>query len=79
MSQVIMQYLSQSSVIDKRQTDCPNNSSVTGYGKKIATAWELKLTDNKWRRVYCVIFSNMGTNYVIVKGSRVYLESSFAF
>ena len=37
--------------------------TATGYGKRIATATMVK-HNNKWRRVYCCIFSNVGTCYI---------------
>jgi len=37
----------------------------TGYGKKIPTPTMVRLPGSpRWRRVYCCIFSNMGTCYV---------------
>lgn len=37
----------------------------TGYGRKIPTSRMVKLPgSNRWRRVYCCIFSNSGTCYV---------------
>ena len=37
----------------------------TGYGGKIPTATMVKLPGNpRWRRVYCCIYSNIGTCYV---------------
>lgn len=37
----------------------------TGYGRRIPTTWMVKLPDSRrWRRVYCCIFSNIGTCYV---------------
>jgi len=39
--------------------------TATGYGKKIPTETMVKLPgSNRWRRVYCCIFSNIGTCYV---------------
>lgn len=35
----------------------------TGYGKKIATATMVNYK-GKWRRVYCAIYSNIGTCYI---------------
>lgn len=35
----------------------------TGYGKRIPTIYKVK-HENKWRRVYCCIFSNAGTLYI---------------
>ncbi len=39
--------------------------TATGYGSKIPTEYMVKTIDNKWRRVYCCIFSNSGTLYVM--------------
>jgi len=39
--------------------------TVSGYGRKIPTARMVKLPGSpRWRRVYCCIFSNIGTCYV---------------
>jgi len=39
--------------------------SRSGYGKKIPTIYMVKLPGGKrWRRVYCCIYSNIGTCYV---------------
>ena len=35
----------------------------TGYGSKIPTRYMVKY-NNKWRRVYCRIYSNSGTLYI---------------
>lgn len=41
----------------------------SGYGRKIPTTMMVKLPGTKrWRRVYCCIYSNAGTCYVVVKG-----------
>lgn len=37
----------------------------SGYGRKIPTALMVRLPGSpRWRRVYCCIFSNIGTCYV---------------
>jgi hypothetical protein len=37
----------------------------SGYGRKIPTVHMVKLPgSNKWRRVYCCIYSNIGTCYI---------------
>lgn len=37
----------------------------SGYGKKIPTATMVQIPgSDKWRRVYCAVFSNAGTCYV---------------
>lgn len=39
--------------------------TATGYGAKIPTRYMVRTIDQKWRRVYCAIFSNVGTTYVM--------------
>lgn len=36
----------------------------SGYGSKIPTEKMVKI-DNRWHRVYCIIYSNVGTCYII--------------
>lgn len=39
--------------------------TATGYGRKIPTQTMVRLPGSKrWRRVYCCIYSNLGTSYV---------------
>ena len=44
--------------------------TATGYGKKIPTSYMVKL-NNRWLRVYCAIYSNIGTMYIISKGEKI--------
>ena len=37
--------------------------TATGYGSRIPTQYKVKFND-KWRRVYCQIYSNIGTLYI---------------
>ena len=37
--------------------------TATGYGRRIPTQHKVKFK-GKWRRVYCCIFSNIGTLYI---------------
>lgn len=39
--------------------------TATGYGSKIPTRFMVRTINQKWRRVYCAIFSNSGTYYVM--------------
>jgi hypothetical protein len=39
--------------------------TATGYGAKIPTRYMVRTIDQKWRRVYCRIYSNIGTLYVM--------------
>lgn len=45
-----------------------------GYGRKIATDWEVRV-GGKWHRVYVVQFSNAGSAYVVRGGRDLYLGS----
>jgi hypothetical protein len=40
--------------------------TASGYGRKIPTSKMVRLPgDKRWRRVYCCIYSNIGTCYVV--------------
>lgn len=39
--------------------------TATGYGAKIPTRYMVRTINQKWRRVYCAVFSNVGTCYVM--------------
>lgn len=41
--------------------------TATGYGRKLSTSKMVKY-NNRLHRVYCCIFSNIGTCYIISKG-----------
>ena len=56
-----------------KKTECPKANSKTGYGDKIPTN-TMVFVENKWRRVYCRIYSNIGTCYVLIKGERVIID-----
>jgi hypothetical protein len=40
--------------------------TATGYGNKLKTTF-MVFVDGRWRRVYCRIFSNIGSLYIIWK------------
>ena len=42
--------------------------TASGYGSKIPTQYMVRTSGNRWRRVYCRIYSNIGTLYVVEKG-----------
>jgi hypothetical protein len=49
----------------------PRSNSATGYGKKIPTQYMLKI-DNRLHRVYCMIFSNSGSCYIVKGGKKLF-------
>jgi hypothetical protein len=44
--------------------------TASGYGSKIPTSRMVKV-DNRWRRVYCTIYSNIGTCWFIQDNQKV--------
>ena len=54
-------------------TECPRSNSRTGYGSKIPIQYKI-FVENKWRRVYCRIYSNVGTCYVMINKERVIVD-----
>lgn len=50
--------------------------TATGYGKKLTTSRMLKW-NNRLYRIYCSIFSNIGTCYVISKGEEYIVPDSY--
>ena len=44
--------------------------TASGYGRKLNTGKKYRY-NNKLYRVYCCIFSNCGTCYIIVKGEKI--------
>lgn len=44
--------------------------TATGYGSKIPTQYMVKY-NNRWHRVYCRIYSNSGSLYIISGGEQV--------
>lgn len=69
-------YLDESTVTDRRRTTLvPRTRRADGYGSKMPTSLMLR-SGGYWRRVYCVCWSNSGTNYVLVKGAPHYIASN---
>ena len=56
--------------VEHKETEAPRHYSASGYGSKIPTAYMVKYL-NRWRRVYCVCYSNSGTLYAMVAGEKV--------
>lgn len=52
-----------------RRVEPGRSRSTTGYGPKQPTGLEL-LVDGRWRKVWCAIWSNMGTTYIMLLGER---------
>ena len=49
------------------------SQTATGYGRKLKTHYKA-LTNGRAYRVYCCIFSNSGTLYIIIKGVEVIVD-----
>lgn len=48
--------------------------TATGYGSKIPTVYMIRF-DNRWYRVYCRIYSNIGHCYAVINGERITVDS----
>lgn len=48
--------------------------TATGYGSKIPTSKVIKWSDGRERRVYCDIYSNVGSCYCMINGCKVSVE-----
>lgn len=62
------------SITAVRITDTPRHSSATGYGRKIPTRYQLKY-ENRWHRVYMMVYGNAGTAYILSRGDELVLET----
>lgn len=60
-------YLTADKVAEVKTTEVPTNPSVSGYGPKIPTRYMLKI-DNRWYRVYSMVYGNSGAPYVSIMG-----------
>lgn len=47
--------------------------TATGYGDKIPTRYMVQVS-KRWYRVYCRIFSNVSTLYIVQKGKKRVIE-----
>ena len=46
----------------------------SGYGAKIPTRHMVRTVDQKWRRVYCTIYSNIGTLWIVQHGEKIIVD-----
>jgi len=49
--------------------------SASGYGNRIATDYMVKV-GNRWRRIYCICHSNVGSLYVKEGTDRLFVRDS---
>ena len=47
--------------------------TVSGYGAKLTTHYKVK-HNNRMKRVYITIYSNIGSLFIMVKGEREYIR-----
>lgn len=61
--------------IESKQDNClPYGQSPSGYGRKIATHYLVRLNGGPWRRVYCTCFSNVGSVWVTRLGQKYHFR-----
>ena len=59
-------YLDHNTISAAKVTDIPINRSVSGYGNRIPTAHMIKLSNNRWYRVYAICYSNVASYYITI-------------
>lgn len=47
--------------------------TASGYGSKIPTRYKVK-HNNRWKRVFCRIYSNIGTLYIMQGKERIIVD-----
>ena len=47
--------------------------TASGYGSKIPTKYQVK-HNNRWKRVYCRIYSNIGTLYIMQGKDKIIID-----
>lgn len=62
--------------IESKQDDCPpKGQNAEGYGNKIQMPYLVRLNGkDRWHRVYCAIWSNVGSLYIIVRRKRYFFR-----
>lgn len=65
-----LRYAADLGALEWKRDDCrPYGQAPSGYGRKIAMPYLVRIGGRgPWRRVYCCIFSNVGTCYVVTGG-----------
>ena len=48
--------------------------TATGYGHKIPTTYKVK-HNNRWKRVYCRVFSNNGSLYILSGADEIAIDT----
>lgn len=51
--------------------------TASGYGRQIPTD-KMILLCGKWRRVYCTIYSNIGSCWIVFQGKKINVESALS-
>lgn len=74
-SQMFVRYEFSRNGIDVMTTERPRKGQTqSGYGQRMPTEYKVRTIDQKWRRVYCVRWSNSGTTYIVQEGRNVIVE-----
>lgn len=52
----------------------PRNPYPSGYGGAIPTRYRVRTINQRWRRVYCMNYSNSGTLYIRQQGELIIVD-----
>ena len=50
--------------------------TASGYGAKIPTSWVVRYRGRE-RRIYCTIYSNVGTCWIFANGKRLIVDDAY--
>ena len=56
-----------------KETEAPRFYSASGYGSRIPTEY-MVWSASRWRRVYCVCWSNVGSLYIGRGDSKIFVS-----
>ena len=48
--------------------------TASGYGAKVPTEWMVRTINQKWRRVYFIIYNNLGTLYIVQDKEKILVD-----
>jgi hypothetical protein len=62
----------------KQTETSPYQQTASGYGSKLQTSYMIQLDAKpRWYRIYCICYSNVGSLYVMVKGTRLFIRNEY--
>ena len=62
----------------KQTETSPYQQTASGYGSKLQTSYMVQVNAKpRWYRIYCICYSNAGSLYVTIKGTRLFIRNEY--